>query len=78
MMIPFENTWPYEWSGKDIYIDKCPYCSSEHVLTNYKNTDLDRAKEAIKTYLIMPCCLEKMTIVEADDDYFWTTEKLRK
>ncbi|MCD8500459.1 MAG: hypothetical protein LRY71_00685 [Bacillaceae bacterium] len=77
-MIPFENTWPYEKSGKDIYIDRCPYCESNHVLTNYKHSDLEKAKEHIKTYLIMPCCLEKITILEADDDYFWTTERLRK
>lgn len=77
-MIPFENTWTYERSGKDIYIHKCPYCNSDNVLTNMKKADLEQAKESIKTYLIMPCCLEKMTIIEADDDYFWTTEKLRK
>ncbi len=77
-MIPFENTWPYERSGKDIYLHSCPYCGTESVLTSLGNDDLNRAKEGIKTYLIMPCCLEKMTIIEADEDYFWTTERLRK
>lgn len=77
-MIPFENTWPYERSGKDIYIGECPYCRTENVLTHMKEADLIRAKEHIKTLLIMPCCLEKMTILEADDDYFWSDERLRK
>ncbi|QOY38568.2 hypothetical protein AWH56_010995 [Anaerobacillus isosaccharinicus] len=77
-MIPFQNTWPYERSGKDIYIHECPYCHEENVLTNMKKYDLERAMEHIKTYLIMPCCLEKMTILEADEDYFWTNERLRK
>lgn len=77
-MIPFENTWPYERSGRDFYLHKCPYCLSENVLLNMKSGDLDRAKESIKVHLIMPCCNEKMTILEADEDYFWTTDKLRK
>lgn len=76
-MIPFSNTWPYEKMGKDIYIHTCPYCQKENVLTNMKATDLARAKESIKTILIMPCCHEKMTILEADDDYFLTDTKLR-
>ncbi|RXJ01833.1 hypothetical protein DS745_10180 [Anaerobacillus alkaliphilus] len=77
-MIPFQNTWPYEISGKDIYIHNCPYCGKENVLTTMKKGDIERAREGIKTYLIMPCCLEKMTILEADEDYFWTDERLRK
>lgn len=77
-MIPFENTWPYERVINDIYIQQCPYCNEENVLTSLKNSNLERAKEGIKTILIMPCCNSKMTILEADDDYFWTNEKLRK
>ncbi|MGO4888937.1 hypothetical protein ACJ2A9_14370 [Anaerobacillus sp. MEB173] len=77
-MIPFENTWPYERVVNDIYIDQCPYCEQESILTPMKKSDLERAKEGIKTILIMPCCHHRMTILEADDDYFWTDEKLRK
>ncbi|MED1563446.1 hypothetical protein AJ85_18470 [Alkalihalobacillus alcalophilus ATCC 27647 = CGMCC 1.3604] len=77
-VIPFVNTWPYEKQMKDIYFHTCPFCEEEHVLTNLKARDLERAKESIKTILIMPCCHEKMTILEADDDYFWTDQRLRK
>ncbi|WP_246589128.1 hypothetical protein [Desertibacillus haloalkaliphilus] len=77
-MIPFENAWPYERMYDDIYIQECPYCGSENVLTNMKQEMLERAKEGIKTLLIMPCCNGRMTILEADDDYFWTNESLRK
>ncbi|WP_100405304.1 hypothetical protein [Bacillus solitudinis] len=77
-IIPFENTWPYERQYNDIYFHSCPYCESDYVLTHMKLRDLKRAKEGIKTLLIMPCCNSKMTIMEADDDYFWSTERLRK
>ncbi|WP_373323195.1 hypothetical protein [Alkalihalobacterium chitinilyticum] len=77
-VIPFENTWPYEKVMKDIYFSECPYCETESVLLHLKESDLKRAKEGIKTLVVMPCCRHKMTILEADDDYFWTDEKLRK
>ncbi|WP_078429995.1 hypothetical protein [Alkalihalobacterium alkalinitrilicum] len=77
-VIPFENTWPYEKIMNDIYLSECPYCEAENVLIHLKARDLQRAKESIKTIVVMPCCNHKMTILEADDDYFWTDEKLRK
>ncbi|GAF64916.1 hypothetical protein [Alkalihalobacillus trypoxylicola] len=77
-VIPFINTWPYEKQINDIYIHTCPYCDEEQVLTHMKTRDLARAKEGFKVILIMPCCNEKMTILEADDDYFWTDQPLRK
>ncbi|WP_257349590.1 hypothetical protein [Pseudalkalibacillus decolorationis] len=76
-MSSFRTTWPYERIMKDIYIQQCPYCDGENILTSLKEEDLDNAKEGIKTYLIMPCCHSKMTILKADEDYFWTTEQLR-
>ncbi|WP_096436687.1 hypothetical protein [Alteribacter populi] len=76
--IPFDHTWPYEKLMGDIYVSTCPYCGEENVLTNMKLRDLERAKEQVKQRLNMPCCLKTMVILEADEDYFWTTEPLRK
>lgn len=77
-VIPFVNTWPYERLFNDIYVQTCPFCGEENVLTNMKKLDFKRAQEGIKTHLIMPCCNGKMIILEADEDYFWTDRKLRK
>ncbi|GAE27918.1 hypothetical protein JCM9140_4085 [Halalkalibacter wakoensis JCM 9140] len=77
-VIPFVNSWPYERLYDDIYLQTCPFCGSENVLTNMKNKDFKRAEEGIKTILILPCCNGKLTILEADEDYFWTDKQLRK
>ncbi|MGC4378709.1 hypothetical protein WD019_17570 [Fictibacillus sp. Mic-4] len=77
-MSTFEYTWPYEKMMDDIYINECPFCKSGNVLTNMKQEDLELAKEGIKRLLVMPCCREKLVILKADDDYFWTEEKLRE
>ncbi|WP_170885656.1 hypothetical protein [Bacillus alkalicellulosilyticus] len=77
-IIPFENTWPYEKVMGDIYIHTCPYCGSDNVLTSMKKRDLENALDGVKTLLIMPCCKGRMTIIEADEDYFWTNQALRK
>ncbi|GAE30312.1 hypothetical protein [Halalkalibacter hemicellulosilyticus] len=77
-MIPFTHTWPYEMMMGDIYFQSCPFCHEEQVRTNMKKAEFQRAHEGIKTRLIMPCCHGVMTILEADDDYFWTDKPLRK
>ncbi|ARK31915.1 hypothetical protein [Halalkalibacter krulwichiae] len=77
-VIPFINTWPYEKLFNDIYFQNCPFCVEENVLTNIKKSEYERAREGIKTVVIMPCCRGKLTILEADDDYFWTDKRLRK
>ncbi|WP_017726399.1 hypothetical protein [Halalkalibacterium ligniniphilum] len=77
-VIPFENTWPYEKQFDDIYLHECPFCGEEQVLTHMKPEVLEQAKEGIKTSLILPCCHGKITILEADEDYFWADEQLRK
>lgn len=77
-VIPFVNTWPYERQFDDIYLQSCPCCGTENVLTNMKKSDFKRAQEGIKTILILPCCHGKLTILEADQDYFWTNKPLRK
>ncbi len=68
-VIPFVNTWPYEKIYNDIYFHSCPFCEEEQVLTHMKLRELQKAREGVKTILIMPCCHGKMTILEADDDY---------
>ncbi|KMK77665.1 hypothetical protein [Alkalihalobacillus pseudalcaliphilus] len=77
-VIPFVNTWPYEKQMKDIYFHTCPFCQESNVLTNLKIKDLEKAQQAIKVRLIVPCCHEVITILEADEDYLWTDQKLRK
>ena len=76
-VLPFGHSWPYERLMGDIYFHTCPFCGADNVLTNMKKRDLENAKEGIKTIVIAPCCHGKMTVLEADDDYFWTEEKLR-
>ncbi|TLS38844.1 hypothetical protein [Pseudalkalibacillus caeni] len=77
-MLSFEHTWPYEKMMDDIYIQECPFCKEENVLTPMTKREFSEASEGIKTRLIMPCCHGKMTILNADSDYFWTEEPLRK
>ncbi|WP_252315296.1 hypothetical protein [Sinobaca sp. H24] len=77
VFLTFENTWPYEKMGDDIYVQECPYCGQENVLTHLTKGNLQRALEEIKTPLIMPCCSTRMVIIQADEDYFWTEDKLR-
>jgi hypothetical protein len=43
-----------------------------------KKSDFKRAEQGIKTILILPCCNGKLTILEADQDYFWTDKQLRR
>ncbi|QDI91309.1 hypothetical protein EPH95_09050 [Salicibibacter halophilus] len=77
-LLPFENTWPYERIQDDIYFEECPNCDAENVLTYMKKKQLEDAFDGVKTDIIMPCCQYKITIAEADNDYFWATERLRK
>ncbi|MFC0469613.1 hypothetical protein ACFFHM_03485 [Halalkalibacter kiskunsagensis] len=77
-VIPFVNTWPYERLFDDIYIQNCPFCHTDNVLTNMKKSEFKRAQEGIKTVLILPCCNGKLTILEVDQDYFWTDKQLRR
>jgi len=76
-LIPFNHTWPYEKQMGEIYFATCPYCSTENVLTHMSEEALQKVKDKIKHRLNMPCCFKTMTILEADDDYFWTNERLR-
>ncbi|GEL07791.1 hypothetical protein [Salisediminibacterium halotolerans] len=75
--IPFSHTWPYDIQIGDIYVPSCPFCGEDQVRTNLSAEGLARAKEGIKANVHMPCCLETITVLEADDDYFWTSKPLR-
>jgi hypothetical protein len=78
MKLAFEYTWPYERMTNNTYISECPFCKQDNVLTSFKEEQMTLAKESIKQLLIMPCCHGKLTILHADDDYFYTDEKLRE
>ena len=75
--IPFSHTWPYDIHMGDIYVPSCPYCHEENVLTNLSKEALGQAKDGVKARVNMPCCLETIVILEADEDYFWTSKPLR-
>ncbi|MCM3714063.1 hypothetical protein [Halalkalibacter oceani] len=77
-VIPFSHTWPYERQFDDIYFQSCPFCGQENVLLNMKKSELNQALEGIKTSVNLPCCRGRLTILEADQDYFWTNKPLRK
>jgi hypothetical protein len=77
-MIPFENTWPYETIGEDIYVSECPYCGKENVLLPLRKKELAPISEGKKKLLIFPCCHGRMTVVDADRDYLLASAKVRK
>jgi hypothetical protein len=77
-MLSFKNTWPYERVAGDIYFHECPYCKAGNVLLPIRKRDFQGAIEGVKTHVVLPCCLEKMTVLQADEDYFWSDENLRQ
>lgn len=76
-MLSFKNTWPYERVANDIYFNECPYCRENNILLPIQKRDFLNATEGVKTHLVLPCCHQKMTILHADEDYFWSDERLR-
>jgi hypothetical protein len=77
-VIPFANTWPYETIRNDIYVQECPFCGSPNVLLPIKTKDLNGIREGKKKLLVFPCCHHKVTVVDADRDYFLTDQPLRR
>ncbi|TBL73998.1 hypothetical protein [Paenibacillus thalictri] len=77
-MIPFENTWPYELIGQDVYISSCPFCAANNVLLTMKKKDLQTIHEGAKRLLVLPCCHNKVGIVDTDGDYLLANLPLRK
>lgn len=78
MMIPFENTWPYERIMGDLYVSECPFCKAENVLLLLKPNELSHIQDGKKRLLVMPCCHGRMTIVDADQDYLLADGPLRR
>lgn len=78
MMIPFENTWPYERIMGDLYVSECPFCKAENVLLLLKPKELSQIQDGKKRLLVMPCCHDRMTLVDADHDYLLADSPLRR
>ncbi|UUZ90247.1 hypothetical protein LJK87_30315 [Paenibacillus sp. P25] len=76
-MIPFENTWPYEQFGRDIYFTSCPMCDASNVLLPLRPQDLESLADGVKKLLVLPSCRNKITFVEADRDYLLANRPLR-
>lgn len=77
MMIPFENTWPYEHIMGDLYVSYCPFCEAENVLLPLKPNELPDIQDGKKRLLIFPCCHSSVTVIDADRDYLLTNRLLR-
>lgn len=76
-MLDFHHSWPYERVMNDMYFEECPFCHASPVLISIKKEAVKGAFEGVKTYIIMPCCHEKVVIESMDSDYIWTTQALR-
>lgn len=76
-MIPFANTWPYESTRQDIYVESCPFCGAGRVILPLKQSDLQAIRDGKKHLLVFPCCHGSVKVVDADRDYLLTDRKLR-
>lgn len=61
----------------DYYFHTCPFCGADNVLIPLKKDGAARAREGVKTLVVMPCCHEKFIIVDMDDDYLWADRSIR-
>lgn len=77
-MIPFENTWPYERMGDDLYFATCPYCGTNDVLLPFHKKEISEIQSGTKMLLVIPCCNSSVKVIDADEDYLLTNTKLRK
>lgn len=77
-MFPFENTWPYERIGQDVYFQTCPFCQAANILLPLRAKDLSDLQEGTKKLLVLPCCRNKLTLTGADHDYLLASLSLRR
>lgn len=77
MMIPFQNAWPYERIMGDLYVTNCPFCDADNVLLPLKPSELPDIQDGKKRLMVFPCCRNKVTIIDADQDYLLTDGPLR-
>lgn len=76
-MIPFHKTWPYDIVMGDVYVQSCPFCDHNNVLLPLKPKELKLIHEGMKKLLVFPCCHNKITLVDCDDDYLLSDTTLR-
>lgn len=76
-MIPFEKALPYDILMGDVYVQECPFCKKEHILLPLKPRDIVHAREGKKKLLVFPCCHNKVTILDSDQDYLLTDTVIR-
>ncbi|WEG13782.1 hypothetical protein PU629_05290 [Pullulanibacillus sp. KACC 23026] len=74
----FSCSWPYDWMQGDLFFQDCPFCDESSVLVVTEAEKMKLAREGFKTHVVMPCCHEKLTILQIDDDYVWADRPLRK
>jgi len=77
-MIPFQNTWPYETMGDDVYVTECPFCGAANVILPLKKKKLPDIRDGKKHLLVFPCCKNSVYIVDVDTDYLLAHKRLRK
>jgi hypothetical protein len=77
-MIPFQNTWPYETMGDDIYVTECPFCSTANVILPLRKPELSEIHDGKKKLLVFPCCKSSVKLVDTDSDYLLANRRLRK
>ena len=76
-MIPFDRAWPYDIIMRDVYVPSCPFCGSDNVLLPLKPRELGDISSGKKRLLVFPCCRNRVTLIDADQDYLLTDTKLR-
>ncbi len=76
-MIPFDKAWPYEIMMGDIYVSTCPFCLKDNVLLPLKPKELSEIQDGKKKLLVFPCCHNKVTLLDVDQDYLLSDTKLR-
>jgi len=77
-MIPFENSWPYETMGNDVYVSECPFCGANNVILPLRKSELSDIRGGKKKLLVFPCCKGSVYIVDTDADYLLANRRLRK
>nr|WP_246628250.1 hypothetical protein [Paenibacillus oenotherae] len=63
---------------KDIYVQSCPFCGQDNVLLPLRPKELPDIKSGKKRLLVFPCCHNRVTVLDADQDYLLTDTKLRQ
>ncbi|MNJ76565.1 hypothetical protein D3C77_738740 [compost metagenome] len=62
----------------DVYAPKCPFCGQENVLLSMKPGEVQSVREGKKKLLVFPCCKNKLTVLDSDQDYLLTDTNIRR